>query len=82
MSDKLFTARIQTIVCDSVANAKALLGMIQEISFLKRIILVDNPSDEIKNQACIFGIDLLSFSEIEVGKQVYLILNYKFMFER
>lgn len=63
---KFFSAEIKTVVCDKNVKVKAILSRIKETPDLESIILVEEPSDEMKELAQKHNIDLTSFAELEV----------------
>lgn len=67
---KFFSAEIKTVVCDKNVKVKAVLSRIKETPDLQSIILVEEPSDEMKELAQKHNIDLTSFAELEVRGQL------------
>lgn len=63
---KFFSAEIKTVVCDKNVKVKAILNRIKETPDLESIILVEEPSEEMKELAQKHNIDLTSFAELEV----------------
>lgn len=61
-----FSAEIKTVVCDKNVKVKAILNRIKETPDLESIILVEEPSEEMKELAQKHNIDLTSFAELEV----------------
>lgn len=64
---KFFSAEIKTVVCDKNVKVKAILNRIKETPDLESIILVEEPSEEMKELAQKHNIDLTSFAELEVS---------------
>ncbi|XP_061175282.1 long-chain-fatty-acid--CoA ligase 1-like isoform X2 [Saccostrea echinata] len=63
-------AEISLVICDKIVKVKALLDRIKEMPNLRKVVLVEEPSDEIKESAANHKIDLFSFSELEaLGEQ-------------
>lgn len=63
---KFFSAEIKTVVCDKNVKVKAILSRIKETPDLESIILVEEPSEEMKELAQKHNINLTSFAELEV----------------
>lgn len=63
---EFFSAEIKTVVCDKNVKVKAILNRIKETPDLESIILVEEPSEEMKELAQKHNIDLTSFAELEV----------------
>lgn len=58
-------AEIKTVVCDKNVKVKAILNRIKETPDLESIILVEEPSEEMKELAQKHNINLTSFAELE-----------------
>lgn len=61
-----FPAEIKTVICDKNVKVKAVLGRIKETPDLRTIVLVEEPTAEMKELAKTSDIDLISFEELEV----------------
>ena len=61
-----FPAEIKTVICDKNVKVKAVLGRIKETPDLQTIVVVEEPTAEIKELAKTSDIDLISFEELEV----------------
>lgn len=59
-------AEIKTVICDKNVKVKAVLGRIKETPDLQTIVVVEEPTAEIKELAKTSDIDLISFEELEV----------------
>ncbi|XP_048758754.1 long-chain-fatty-acid--CoA ligase 5-like isoform X2 [Ostrea edulis] len=63
-------AEIKTVICDKNVKVNAILDKINETPNLKIVILVEEPTSEIKKRAASHSIDLLTYSELEaLGEQ-------------
>jgi hypothetical protein len=55
------------VICDKNVKVTAILDRVGETPNLKMVILVEEPTTGIKERAASHSIDLLTFSELEVG---------------
>ncbi|XP_070544935.1 long-chain-fatty-acid--CoA ligase 1-like [Ptychodera flava] len=62
-------AEIANVVCDTAAKTKLLLGKAKETSCMKRIIMIEDITAEVREEAEKHGVEVIQLSEIEnIGK--------------
>lgn len=70
MSLHLFPADIETVVCDTQEKVECLLRQAELTPKLKRIIVIKDVSEEVKEKARKANVMLMKFSELEVSLTV------------
>ncbi|XP_019637082.1 PREDICTED: long-chain-fatty-acid--CoA ligase 1-like [Branchiostoma belcheri] len=58
-------ANLHTIVCDVEKKVSSILDNVQDLSTVKRIVLMEKITDELKKRATSLGVEIMTFDDVE-----------------